>query len=45
MMSPCIRLERECADIREACRNVCKKHEHDHCKQCACAEACRKMAS
>ncbi|MBL1705527.1 four-helix bundle copper-binding protein, partial [Klebsiella pneumoniae] len=30
--------------------NECKKHEHQHCKECAdacfrCAEACKLMAS
>jgi hypothetical protein len=31
-----------CATICEACGAECKKHDHDHCQQCA--EACFKCA-
>ena len=41
---------RLCADICEACGELCAKHEPDHCQECAracksCADECRKMAA
>lgn len=43
-------LAKVCADICEACGMECRKHDHDHCQQCAdacfrCMEACRGLAA
>ncbi|SDP14094.1 four-helix bundle copper-binding protein [Halobacillus aidingensis] len=38
-----------CAKICQACGDECKKHDHQHCQDCAkacyeCAEACKQVA-
>ncbi|MGE7603049.1 four-helix bundle copper-binding protein [Peribacillus sp. NPDC097675] len=39
-----------CAKIYENCGDECKKHDYEHCQNCAkacltCAESCRKLIS